>query len=313
MKKYDNRIVVVKRATRLESVLKRQNTISQARFFINSIGSNFDDYEEEQNNYSSSLSFVVRDLDNLGVVQVLDRAYLSNFVFAPNDIVVVVGQDGLVANTMKYLDKQCAIGINPDRARFDGVLLPFFPKDAAKIVEETIKNKRKKMDVSMAQARLKNGETLLAVNDFFIGQKTHTSARYTIRFNGAKERQSSSGVIVSTGLGMSGWMRSVSIGAATIANGGAPIAKSAKKSEAPNFDWASRELVFAVREPFPSNTTGTEIVFGRFDEENTLKIESHMGENGVIFSDGIESDYLEFNYGMEAAISLAQKRGQMVI
>jgi hypothetical protein len=38
-----------------------------------------------------------------------------------------------------------------------------------------------------------------------------------------------------------------------------------------------------------------------------------MPENGVIFSDGIESDYLQFNSGIEATITLADKIGHLVV
>jgi hypothetical protein len=38
-----------------------------------------------------------------------------------------------------------------------------------------------------------------------------------------------------------------------------------------------------------------------------------MPENGVIFSDGIECDFLEFNAGMEARIDLAERRGLLVV
>jgi len=40
---------------------------------------------------------------------------------------------------------------------------------------------------------------------------------------------------------------------------------------------------------------------------------SHMPENGVIFSDGIEQDYLQFNIGMEVSISVAAKKGYLVV
>jgi len=77
--------------------------------------------------------------------------------------------------------------------------------------------------------------------------------------------------------------------------------------------WSTKELLFAVREPFPSKTTGTNIVFGTVSPYIPLKIESLMGENGVIFSDGIEDDYISFNSGTEVEISLADKRGKMVV
>jgi len=212
VKKYENRIVIVTRATRLEKVLESQNTVSQAKFYVKQLGSDFGDYEEEHKQYNESLKLVRRSLEELGNVQMLDRKFLPNFIFAPNDIVVAVGQDGLVVNTLKYLSGQPLIGINPDASRWDGVLLPFKPLDAAKIAEETINGRRRFEEVTMAKAKIQNGQELLAVNDFFIGQKAHTSARYVIKYNGLKENQSSSGIIVSTGLGSTGWMKSISNG-----------------------------------------------------------------------------------------------------
>jgi hypothetical protein len=43
--------------------------------------------------------------------------------------------------------------------------------------------------------------------------------------------------------------------------------------------WASAELVFAAREPFPGKSIGASLVFG--------KIPALMGENDVMFSEGI--------------------------
>ncbi|MDR1932657.1 MAG: sugar kinase, partial [Spirochaetales bacterium] len=218
MKKFENRIVIITRATRLENVLAAQNTLSQAKFYVSQLGGDFDEYEQEHNQYGLSVKNARRDLETLGNIQLLDRKYLPNFIFAPDDMVVVIGQDGLVANTIKYLDYQPVIGVNPDAARWDGVLLPFKPEDAARIVEETVAGKRKIEEVTMARVRVQNGQELLAVNDFFIGQKTHTSARYIIKYGGLREPQSSSGVIVSTGLGSTGWMKSIIAGANRIAS-----------------------------------------------------------------------------------------------
>ncbi len=389
MNKYENRIVIITRETRLEKVLAAQNTISQARFYVKQLGADFDEYETEHTQYNNSVQMVRRNLHDLGKIQVLDRRYLPNFVFAPDDIIVAVGQDGLVANTMKYLDDQAIIGVNPDPGRWDGVLLPFKPTDAVKIVSETIEGKRKIEEVTMAKARVQNGQELLAVNDFFIGQRGHTSARYIIKFKGNKEPQSSSGVIVSTGLGSTGWMKSILAGAKRISSSvignplgfdyenenlveadmklsrsskieeasmpmpaqevyadeeileqpavmdirdfketekrasasskskmmKRPIKKSYGMSELQDVmgKWGSTELVFAVREPFPSKSTGATLVFGKISEREPLRIESLMGENGVIFSDGIEQDYISFNSGMEVTIGLAGKKGHMVI
>ncbi|MDR0716025.1 MAG: hypothetical protein LBF50_01240 [Azoarcus sp.] len=376
MKKYDRRIIIVIRETRLEKVLMSQNTRAQAKFYIHSLGGDFDDYDTEHRQYHASVQKARQCLEELGNLQMLDRKYLPNFIFAPEDIVVVIGQDGLVANTVKYLDAQPVIGLNPDPARWDGVLLPFIPEDAAKIAEDTIKGRRKTEEVTMAKARIQNGQELLAVNDFFIGQRTHVSARYIIKHGGLKEPQSSSGVIVSTGLGSTGWMKSVIAGASRISasvighpyggqqeNDGLIVEEEPPEEEPPLLPgmagglgvlaidalervvygeprgepraskrtrqkkqsyglselsgvigkWRSEELIFAVREPFPSKTTGTSLVFGKISAKEALRIESLMGENGIIFSDGIESDFLAFNAGTEAVITLADKRGRIVV
>jgi len=71
-------------------------------------------------------------------------------------------------------------------------------------------------------------------------------------------------------------------------------------------------LFYTVREPFPTRTTGASMVFGRVTPETPLVLESQMAENGVIFSDGIENDFLEFNSGTQATIDVAERKGVLV-
>jgi hypothetical protein len=79
------------------------------------------------------------------------------------------------------------------------------------------------------------------------------------------------------------------------------------------FNWDTRQLVFSVREPVVSKTSGAEIVSGTIDQERPFEIASHMPKNGVIFSDGIEEDYLDFNSGAIATIGLADRTLRLVI
>jgi hypothetical protein len=163
----------------------------------------------------------------------------------------------------------------------------------------------------MAEAKLNTGETLSAVNDLFIGPRSHTSARYSIRIGDRSENQSSSGIIVSTGLGSSGWLRSILAGATGVASSlsEAPL----KIEERVTVPWNANYLLFSVREPWPSRMSGAEITFGEVHSSTPLVLVSHMPENGVIFSDGIEADFLQFNAGTEALISLADRRGHLVM
>jgi hypothetical protein len=161
----------------------------------------------------------------------------------------------------------------------------------------------------MAVAELNDGQSLLAVNDLFIGRQTHVSARYSLKIDGREEKQSSSGVIVSTGLGASGWLKSVVAGAKGVA---ATIAGKEIKGNASVPGWDSDTLIYSVREPFPSNATGASLVFGEI-KDSPLRIASHMPEGGVIFSDGIEQDFLRFNAGIEATITVASTKGSLVM
>jgi NAD kinase len=305
------KIVLVKRRSRLEDLVTRFNSVAQAKFYIEHLGADFSDYQREHDEYVQAIASATTILQDVGRVQVLDRAYLSNFMFGPDDVVVAIGQDGLVANTLKYLDGQPLVGVNPAPARWDGILLPFRVPDLAQIVPEVVGRRRKQKQVTIAVARLNNGQSLLAVNDLFIGQRTHVSARYRIQHGDRVESHSSSGVIVSTGLGATGWLKSILAGAAGIVSsvGEAAIAVGSQEG----FGWDADHLVFSVREPFPSRTTGTALVFGRVTQDRPLLLVSQMAENGVIFSDGIESDFLEFNSGVTATIAIAERKGNLVV
>jgi len=307
----ETKIILVKRRSRLQDLVARFNSVSQARFYIEHLGADFSDYQREHDEYALALSGAGDILQALGRLQVLDRMYLPNFLFGGDEIVVAVGQDGLVANTLKYLDGQPLLGVNPAPGRWDGVLLPFKVPDLAKVVPEVIRGRRPRAEVTMAVARLNNGQSLLAVNDLFVGQRTHVSARYEIRHGEVVEAQSSSGIIISTGLGSTGWLKSILAGAAGVVNS---VARPAAPVNPPGkFEWGADYLYFSVREPFPSRTTGVRLVFGRITAGQPLHVVSHMAENGVIFSDGIESDFLEFNSGSAAVVTLASKKGILVV
>ena len=339
----ENKIILIVRATRLADLKARFATKMQAKFYVSRLGGDFADYEKEDTAYQTAIAEARHILAGLGRVQIVQRALLPNFIFGREDIVVALGQDGLVANTLKYLNGQPLVGVNPDPQRWDGQLLPFNVRDLDKIIREVLRHRRPVKSVTMAKVTLNTGPTLHAVNDFFIGARTHISARYQIRLGKLAENHSSSGVIVSTGLGSTGWLKSLLTGAAAItqlaADGNGfgshrPPDRSSRRKEAlttevltekneprhlgcyerivTGFAWDSEYLFFTVREPFPTKKTGASLVFGRVTAQQPLIIESQMGENGVIFSDGIEQDFLEFNSGTRAVIGIAERKGVLV-
>ena len=303
-----NKIIIVTRKTALQELKRKYNTIEQAKFYIEHIGADFSDYLTEDKNYEQALEAVKKAAEKNGRVQVVDRGFVPNMIFGKDDIVIAVGQDGLVANVMKYLDTQPLIGVNPDPHRFDGVLLPFAPKDMSKLLPDVIRGARKCREITMALAETRDGQRLYGVNDIFVGQKTHISARYELNFNGHRENQSSSGIIFSTGLGSTGWYKSIIAEAERIA---ALYGKTEIKYKP--IDWAADMLMYTVREPYPSRFTSAQTVHGILRAGDEFKITSRMPENGVVFSDGVEEDNIAFNAGTELTVSVADKKGRLVI
>ena len=303
-----DKIVLITRKTRLEELVERFNTQAQAKFYIEHAGGDFSAYVEEHDAYRRSLEAVRRAVEAGLKIQVLDRALVPTCVFSQQDLIVTLGQDGLVANAAKYVRGQPIIAVNPDPERFDGILLPFQPQDVRSHLEKTLAGKSRVRAVTLAEAKLKDGQRLLAFNDLFIGAKSHVSARYRIRYGQSEENQSSSGIIVSTGAGSTGWLSSIFNETSGILAflGGEPVKPM-------RLEWEDERLVFVVREPFRSRHSEAGIVTGVLQPGVPLTLESQMPAAGVIFSDGVEDDHLDFNSGASAIIGIAPEKANLVV
>ena len=206
-----------------------------------------------------------------------------------------------MANAAKYLRGQVTIGVNPDPARYDGVLCPHPPQAMGDLLGwvETGGGRAYRVERRvMALAEREDGQRLLALNEVFVGHRSHQSARYRLRAAGREERQASSGVICATGTGSTGWARSI-------------VEHRSLDLELPRPE--EPQLAWFVREPFPSVYTGTDLSFGLVEGGSLLEIDSEMGEAGVIFADGIESDTIEFLDGHRVRVGLADDTLNMVV
>ena len=288
--------------------MERFNTRSQAKFYLESAGSDFNDYEREDDAYQRSLEVLRRSLDFEMPVQLVDRLFVPTFQFLPEDLVVTLGQDGLVANTAKYVGVQPIVAVNPEPERFDGVLLPFLPGQARSAVATVIEANAKIREVTLAEVKLEDGQRLLAFNDLFIGARSHVSALYRIRCGNVSEMQSSSGVLVSTGAGSTGWLSSVFNMASGVASfcGGTAV-------QPYRMQWEDPRLVYVVREPFISRHSRASLVAGIIALGQELVIESRMPVGGAVFSDGMEADFLQFNSGAIATVKAAENRARLVV
>jgi hypothetical protein len=199
------------------------------------------------------------------------------------------------------------IAINPEPSRFDGVLLPFSPEQARAAGQKVMDATARIREVTLAEVVLNDGQRLLAFNDLFIGARSHVSALYRIACNERSETQSSSGVLVSTGAGSTGWVSSVFNMAA-----GVSMFCGAKPGAAIRLPWEDPRLLYVVREPFVSRHSQASLVMGMLGPGEELSLQSLMPSGGVIFSDGMESDFLNFNSGFSAKVHAAAQRARLV-
>ena len=303
-----DKLILVTRKTRLEELIERFNTESQAKFYIEHAGGDYSAYVLEHEAYQRSLESVRRSVEIGLKLQVMDRSLVPTYLFTKKDLIVTLGQDGLVANTAKYVGGQPILAVNPDAERIDGILLPFHPQNLKVALESTQAAKARVRAVTMAEARLRDGQRLLGFNDLFLGASSHVSARYKIQLGKASEKHSSSGIIVSTGAGSTGWLSSIFNETSGIVSflGGAPVKPL-------RLEWEDPRLLFVVREPFVSRSSAAAIVMGNVDASAPLVIESQMPTGGVIFSDGVEADHLDFNSGAIASIGIAAEKANLVV
>jgi len=297
MKGYIPRIVIVTRESDYQLLLARHATRGQAQFFLETRGQEIEDVQNQHNKFDGALKYVAKAIPTDWRKTYVKRHDLDRFLFEPRDTIVIIGQDGLVANVSKYLDGQPVIGINPDPSRYEGVLVPHPPKAISDLLRAVVERRSSTTSRIMVEARLGDGQHLQALNEIFVGAATHQSARYRISYQAREERQYSSGIIVATGTGSSGWARSIQRGRQT-------------KVALPHPE--EPRLAFFVREAFPSVFTGADLTEGEIAEDQSLEIASEMNEDGVIFGDGIEADRIEFPYGALTKISISQKRLEMV-
>ncbi|MGI5447699.1 hypothetical protein ACQEVM_18405 [Streptomyces sp. CA-243310] len=286
------RAVLVHRRTEYEELLARHGTHGQAAFFLSSRGRSIDEVVRRHDRTRLALREVAAAVPLTWRSSRVERADLDRFLFAPEDVVVVVGQDGLVANTAKYLRGQPVVGIDTDPGRNPGVLVRHRCADAAALLRAATAAGGGAEELTMVEAVADDTQRLLALNEIYLGPPGHQTARYRLGADGETgpgEAQASSGVLVGTGTGATGWLRSLWLERGSRAGLPAPC---------------DPRLLWFVREAWPSPTTGTTKVAGELGrgQELRLTVES---DRMVVFGDGMESDTLELTWGQSVRLGIA--------
>uniref|UniRef100_A0AAU2UYS6 Inorganic polyphosphate/ATP-NAD kinase n=1 Tax=Streptomyces sp. NBC_00003 TaxID=2903608 RepID=A0AAU2UYS6_9ACTN len=293
------RAVVVHRTSEYEELLARHGTHGQADFFLSSRGRSIREIAERHHRTLRALAEVAAAIPSQWRQARVERADLDRFLFAPEDVIAVVGQDGLVANAAKYLSGQPVIGIDPEPGRNPGVLVRHRPSAAAALLPAAASRGCAVEELTMVEALTDDRQRLLALNEIYLGAPGHQSARYRIGPDdpaAATEAQASSGVLVGTGTGATGWLRSL----------------WQQRANAPALPArADARLVWFVREAWPSPVTGTSLVDGELSRSERLRI-TVESDRLVAFGDGMESDALDLTWGQSVSVGVSDTALRLV-
>ncbi|WP_030767765.1 inorganic polyphosphate kinase [Streptomyces sp. NRRL F-2664] len=286
------RAVLVHRRTEYEELLTRHGTHGQAAFFLSSRGRSIDEVVRRHDCTQQALRDVAAAVPLTWRSTRVERADLDRFLFAPEDVVVVVGQDGLVANTAKYLCGQPVVGIDTDPGRNPGVLVRHRCTDTAALLRAATAAGDRAEELTMVEAVADDSQRLLALNEIYLGPPGHQTARYRLgpdTGNDPGEAQASSGVLVGTGTGATGWLRSLWLERGSTAKLPAPC---------------EGRLLWFVREAWPSPATGTSRVAGELARGQGLRL-TVESDRMVVFGDGMESDALHLTWGQSVRLGIA--------
>lgn len=276
------RLVVVHRHTELEELLARHATLGAVEFFLASRGQALAPLQQADRAQRRTLEEAVALTPSDWRNAVVERSMLSRFLFEADDLIVVVGQDGLVANVAKYLVGQPVAGINPSGR---GSLCRHSLDTLRRMIEEPGPVEER----HLVEAVLDDGQRLRALNEVYIGDRGHQSSRYALGVAGEWEEHSSSGVIVGTGTGASGWLASLWL------------------QNRPDFDLpgpTAEEFAYFVREPWPQGGRAASLVSGLLAAGERVELVSRG--RLVVFGDGLESDFLRLEWGQRVTIGLSE-------
>lgn len=219
---------------------------------------------------------------------VINRDKLSKKLFNKRDLVVAVGGDGTFLRASHFIfDKTPLLGVNSDPKSKEGFFMSTFKNDFENKFKRLLKNNYKIQKLNRLEAYVDNKKIPeLALNEFYIAsKKQHHTARYFLSVRGKKERQKSSGVLISTAAGSHAWIKSA---------GGKILPLGSNKFE------------YLVREPYYGRTCAKCDLFnGILNQNEKIEIVFEVG-NGILIADSLSKEH-KFGTGETVIIRMSKK------
>ena len=215
-----------------------------------------------------------------------NRDRLNKSQFKNIGLVIAVGGDGTFLRAAHFIGKQILFGVNADVSGKEGFFMKSDKSDFGKKLKDMLKGKFKIKRLPRLAAYINSKKVkTYALNEFFIGaKKSYHAAKYLIEVNGRRERQKSSGVIVSTPTGSYAWAKSC-------CNKTLPL--------------DSKNFQFVVREPYEGKVfKNYKLKYGVLNKGLKISITSEMLD-GIVIADSVGKEHSLKN-GSKAVISLSK-------
>lgn len=199
------------------------------------------------------------------------------------DLVLSVGGDGTLLRAAHSAQSAVIFGINSNRKKSEGALCSATIVDLKEKTQKAIEGNFVIRSFARARISFKNkSKSYDALNEVYVGSAiSYITSRYSLKFGKIKEKQKSSGIIASTGLGSTAWYSS-----------------SARESFSPE----NNELRFIVREPYRGRLSAFNLKKGSITGKQKLSLKLKMA-NAVAAIDSIIK--IPLDYGQEVQIGLS--------
>ena len=161
---------------------------------------------------SSTIQLVQKTLKKYKInYEISVREKLNSDLFKNKDLIVVIGGDGTFLIASHYIrDKTLFFGVNSDPEYKEGFFMSATKADFEQKFKKILKSKFKIRKLHRLEAYIGSKKIPeLALNEFYVAAAVpYHTARYYFSARGKRERQKSSGILVSTAAGSYAWMKS---------------------------------------------------------------------------------------------------------
>lgn len=217
--------------------------------------------------------------------KLVNRKKLRKSQFQNKDLIIAVGGDGTFLRAAQFIANQLLLGVNADTKTKEGFFMKADKNDFEKRLIRIINGKIKAKKLPRLEAYINNKKIkTVALNEFFIGtRKSYHAAKYAIQIDGKRERQKSSGILITTPTGSYAWAKSC-------CNKTLPL--------------NSKNYQFVIREPYERAVfKNYKLKYGVLNKNKKVKIISEMLD-GILIADSVSREY-SFKNGRKATVKLS--------